>query len=329
MGVKFQDYYETLGVSRTATEPEIKKAYRRLAQKYHPDVNKDPGAEARFKQINEAYEVLGDPDKRKKYDTLGANWQAGQDFRPPPGWENMRYEFRGGPGAGGFSFDDLGGFSDFFEMLFGGGGGGRRPGRGPAAAPDEMWSSMPGQDQEAALAVTVEEAFHGAKKKISLETVQGDARGRPRREVKTYDVKIPAGVTEGSRIRLAGQGGSGAGSGRTGDLYLTIHIAPHPVYTVKGHDLEMQLPIAPWEAALGAKVRVTTLAGAISLTIPPRTQSGQHLRLRGKGLPLGGNRGAGDLIATVKMVVPDRLSARERELLEALARESTFRPRGE
>jgi curved DNA-binding protein len=325
MGVKFQDYYETLGVSRTATADAIKKAYRKLAQKFHPDVNKDPSAELRFKRINEAYEVLGDADKRKKYDALGTNWRAGQDFKPPSGWENVQFDFQGAPGgSGGFRFEDLDGFSDFFGTLFGSGFGQTRSGRGRGAAREPMRAAR-GQDQEAELTITVEDAYHGAKKTIALEIPELNADGEAHYRTRKYDVKIPAGTTEGSRIRLSGQGSTGHGGGEAGDLYLTLHIAHHPLYTVKDHDLEMDLPIAPWEAALGAKINVHTLAGTVSLTIPPRTQSGQRLRLRGKGLSRG--RTAGDLLAVIRIVVPDRLTAKERELFEQLARESSFRPR--
>lgn len=325
MPVKFKDYYETLGVSRTAGADEIRKAYRKLAQRFHPDVNKDPSAEARFKEINEAYEVLGDADKRKKYDSLGANWRGGQDFTPPPGWENVHFEFHGAPGAG-FDFENLGGgFSDFFEMLFGGGGFGpgasARGGRGMSWAED-------GQDQETEITISLEDAYHGAQKQIALESRQADEQGRVRRRVRNYDVRIPAGTTDGARIRLAGQGTPGRGGGEAGDLYLRVHVAPHPVFRVDEHDLHVDLPLAPWEAALGAKVNVPTMAGTASLSIPPRTQSGQHLRLRGKGLPRREGRGPGDLLVTVRIVVPEKLSARERELFEQLARESNFKPRG-
>lgn len=331
MGVKFQDYYETLGVPRTATESEIKKAYRRLAQKHHPDVNKDPSAETKFKQINEAYEVLKDSEKRKRYDALGANWRAGQEFTPPPGWENMHFRFHQGGGGGpqGFDFQDLGGgFSDFFETLFGGGFGGRQSSSRRHRASAAGWD-MPGEDQEAGITISLEDAYHGAKKSIALETAEPDGRGAARRSVKQYDVRIPAGTAEGSRIRLAGQGTPGHGGGRSGDLYLRVHIAPHPTFTVQGHDLHMTLKLTPWEAALGAKVQVPTLAGRLALTIPPRTQSGQHLRLRGKGLPLGGSRGCGDLIVVIQIAVPEQLTAKERELFEELARTSKFNPRAD
>ena len=328
MGVKFQDYYETLGVSRTATAEEIKKTYRKLAQKYHPDVNKSPDAERRFKHINEAYEVLGDKDKRAQYDALGSGWRAGQEFTPPPGWQNIRFDFRGAPGPGaGFAFEDLGGgFSDFFEMLFGGRMGRATGFQGRPRAEREFWPAN-GEDQEAEIAITIEEAFHGAKKTIALESAEMDDRGRPQRGVRRYDVRIPAGTTQGSRIRLAGQGRTGAAGGKAGDLYLRVAFAPHPLYRAQGHDLAMDVALAPWEAALGAKVRVRTPSGEVALTIPPRTQSGQHLRMRGKGLPRGGTEPSGDLIAAVQIVVPEKLTARERELFEELARVSKFQPR--
>ncbi len=327
MGVKFQDYYEILGVRRNATDAEIKKAYRKLAQKYHPDVNKDPSAEARFKQINEANEVLGDPEKRKRYDQLGPGWKTGQDFTPPPEWENVRFNFGGAPGAGRFSFEDLGGFSDFFESLFGAAGGRGRV--RSAARPfdtEEAWSTE-GEDQEASITITLEDAFHGAHKTISLESSEVDDSGRVQRKVRNYDVRIPRGATEGSRIRLAGQGIPGRGGGRPGDLYLRVNLAPHPVFRVQGHDLEMDLPITPWEAALGAKVNISTFTGTASVVVPPKTQSGQRLRLHGKGLPRQSAEGAGNLFAVIKIVVPERLTARERELFEELARTSSFKPR--
>jgi curved DNA-binding protein len=326
MGVKFQDYYETLGVPRGATEQEIKKAYRRLAQKYHPDVNKDPAAEAKFKRINEAYEVLGDAEKRKKYDTLGSNWRAGQDFTPPPDWKNVRFDFRGAPDMGDESgFEEFGGFSDFFSELFGGRFG--QAVRSGSGARNARWAAERGQDHEAAITISLEDAYHGAHKTISLQAAEMDERGRARHKTRTYEVRIPPGAAEGTRIRLSGQGSAGPGGGAPGDLYLHVHVAPHPVYKVNGHDIEMPLPLTPWEAALGAKVTVSTLAGTVSLNIPPRTQSGQHLRLRGKGLPGKGREPGGDLILETRIAVPERLSARERELFEALAHESSFKPR--
>jgi curved DNA-binding protein len=326
MSVEFKDYYQTLGVSRGASDAEIKKAYRKLARKYHPDVNKDAGAEDRFKEVSEAYEVLSDPEKRKRYDTLGANWKAGQEFRPPPGWENVHFEFGGGgPRGGGFSMDDFGGgFSDFFETLFGGARGGGRPRSGFNA-----WSAAParGQDHAAEVTIALEEAYHGARKSISLVETKPGPDGRLRQETKSYDVRIPPGTTEGTRIRLGGQGGAGAGGGSAGDLYLTVHLAPHPVFRVKGHDLEADLKLSPWEAALGAKVPVRTLDGSATLSVPPGTPSGRRFRLRGKGLPRGRSKGRGDLYLSAAITVPTRLTGKEKALFEELAKESRFNPR--
>ncbi|MDD5084803.1 MAG: DnaJ C-terminal domain-containing protein [Candidatus Omnitrophica bacterium] len=319
MGVKFQDYYETLGVARTASADEIKRAYRKLARKYHPDVNKNPGAEEKFKQVAEAYQVLTDPDKRKKYDTLGSNWKSGQDFTPPPGWENVHFEFHGAPDAGGgVNFGEFGGFSDFFESLFGGGFAGAGGSRGYSAR---------GRDHEAELTITLSEAFHGARKSFALQAAELTSNGEVRRNVKNYTVKIPPGTTEGSRIRLSGQGGKSQRGGEAGDLYLRIHIAPHATFRLRGRDLEMDLPVTPWEAALGAKVSFPTIEGNISLNLKPGTESGQRLRLRAKGFPAQGRYPAGDLIAVVKIVVPKNLSQREKQLFEELQKVSAFKAR--
>jgi len=318
MSVKFQDYYEILGVNRNASEDEIKRAYRKLARKYHPDVNKDKGAEDKFKQINEAHEVLKDPEKRKLYDQLGPDWQAGQDFKPPPGWENVHFEF-GGPGAEAFDFG--GGFSDFFEMLFGGrmGGGGR------ASARQGSWV-LRGQDHEAEIEIDLESAYHGVTRTLTLQGHEIDPQGQVHPKVQNIQVKIPPGVTDGTRIRLAGKGGEGMGGGPPGDLYLKVHIEPHPRFTLDGHNLQVEVPIAPWEAALGATVQVVTMDGAVNLKIPPGSQSGQKLRLRGKGFPKkGGERG--DLIARLKIVVPKDLTAREKELFAEMAKVSSFKAR--
>jgi curved DNA-binding protein len=331
MAVKFQDYYSLLGVARTASQEEIQKAYRKLARTYHPDINKAPEAEEQFKQINEAYEVLKDPEKRKRYDALGPDWQAGQDFTPPPGWEEAHFEFRRYPeGASEFDFGGLRGsrgFSDFFEMLFGEGLGGftRRPGMNRSETGG--WS-MRGQDLEADLTISLEEAYRGASKTLTLQTAAAGPDGTPQRATKQLTVTIPAGVTEGTRIRLAGQGSAGIGTGAPGDLFLRIHIAPHPVFQVNGHDLLVTVPVTPWEAALGAKVDVPTLDGAVKMTLPPGTQGEQRFRVRGKGLPQE-RGGRGDLYATVQIVVPKTLTADEQELFQQLARRSSFNPRQE
>lgn len=326
MAVKFQDYYEILGVPRAASEAEITKAYRKLARKYHPDVNKAPEAEEKFKQIAEAYAVLKDPEKRKKYDALGTSWHAGEEFTPPPGWQEFRFESPGrGPGRrrAPFGFEGLGGFSDFFAMLFGEERGefGRR-----AARPGPGSWFMREHVQEADLTISLEEAYRGVSKSIVLQTVEYGPDGTARPVSKRYEVKIPPGVTEGSRIRLAGQGSIPPGGGERGDLFLRVHIAPHPVFKLDKYDLLVDVPVAPWEAALGAKVDVPTLDGLVKMTLPPGTQGGKRFRLRGKGLPqAGGERG--DLYATVQIVVPHTLTPKERELFQELEKASSFNPR--
>lgn len=317
MSVKFKDYYEILGVARGAGQGEIQKAFRKLARECHPDVNRQPGAEERFKEINEAYEVLKDPEKRKKYDMLGANWKAGQDFTPPPGWENVHFEF-GGNGQ------DLGDFSDFFASLFGGGQFGGFPGMGGFSGRRGAMRHR-GRDHEAEIELSLEEIARGGRKKLEMRVPVHRPDGSSVMQTQSYDVAIPRGICEGSRIRLAGQGGAGAGGGAAGDLYLKVRLKPDPRFSVEGHDLRSTLPLAPWEAALGAEISVPTLDGSVTLSVPPGSQSGQSLRLRGAGLP--GRSGAGDLLVTLKIVVPKSLSPRERELFESLARESRFRPR--
>ncbi|MCX7591946.1 MAG: DnaJ domain-containing protein [Kiritimatiellae bacterium] len=324
MAVKFKDYYEILGVPRGATDEEIRKAYRKLARKYHPDVCKAPGAEERFKEISEAYEVLGDPAKRRQYDALGANWKAGQDFTPPPGWENIHFEFRTPHGGRRTSFGDFEGFSDFFKILFGGG----PPFDFAGDVEDAGWHApATGHDQEVDITIPLEEAYHGARKTISLESAEPDARGRIHRRVRSYEVNIPPGATEGTRIRLAGQGAPSVAGGPRGDLYLRVHIEPHPLFRVNGHDLETDLPLAPWEAALGAEVQIRTMDGMAAMRVPPGTQSGRRFRLRGKGLPNRKTGGRGDLYVVAKVTVPTRLTEREKALYEELARVSPFRPR--
>jgi len=337
MPVKFQDYYETLGVPRTATQEEINKAYRRMARKYHPDVNKEKGAEDQFKKLNEAYEVLKDPDKRKRYDALGANWKAGQDFQPPPGWGGFDFGQGGGPfrqqRAGGraqqqttFDFGGLGGggFSDFFETLFGGRGGGMPSGGFDFGGMGAGTAARPAQNQEAEITIPLEDAYHGATREIAFQSTESDAQGNVRQVPKTFKVKIPPGISDGGKIRLAGQGGKGI-NGTAGDLILTVRIAPHAVYRLRGHDLEADVAIAPWEAALGVKAQVPTLDGPVTVSIPHGTSSGRRLRLRGKGLPKrGGERG--DQYVVVQIAVPKDLTPRERELFEELSKISPFQP---
>ncbi len=324
--MEYKDYYDTLGVSRGASKDEIQKAYRKLARKYHPDVNKDPEAEARFKEINEAYEVLKDPDKRKKYDRFGSAWkQARQTGSPPPGWEGVQFDFGDlGGGGRGFRFEGgpggfgASGFSDFFEMLFGGGGG-FHPGAGPGAgAGPRAPRSRSGADQEARITLTLEEAARGGNREITLTDPGG--------ERKTLSVKIPPGVQPGGRIRLSGQGSAGPGGGPSGDLYLKVDVAPHPKLRLQGSDLHTTVPIAPWEAVLGGRATVPTLNGSETIKIPPGTSSGQRVRLRNKGFPRRGGE-AGDLYAELRIVVPDEPSNRERELYEKLRDAADFEPR--
>ena len=322
MAAKYHDYYKTLGVERAADQDEIKKAYRRLARKYHPDVNKDPSAADKFKEAAEAFEVLGDPEKRKRYDQLGSRWKAGQDFRPPPDWQNAHFEFHGSPREGGFSFADLGGGpSDFFETLFGGfqsAGAGRPRGR--------QWA-MRGQDQESNISISLHDAYFGARKSIALQSAEMTPDGQVRPRLRNYDVTIPAGAENGTRIRLAGQGGPGVGEGPPGDLYLRVRIDPPPAFRLAGRDIETDLPVTPWEAALGARIAVKTVDKTLTLTVPPGTPSGRKLRLKGQGLPARGGKRAGDFLVTIQIRVPKRLDAEERRLFEELAKHSKFNPR--
>ncbi|HVW20181.1 MAG TPA: DnaJ C-terminal domain-containing protein [Opitutaceae bacterium] len=320
--MQFRDYYETLGVERSASPEDIKKAFRRLARLHHPDVAKNKASgEEKFKEINEAYEVLSDPDKRRRYDELGANWQENAPPPPRPGARRGRTAGAGGPD---FEFGGTG-FSDFFESFFGGGRGGFHSFRRQAAPPDEEEPyAYPGEDVEADLMVTLEEALRGSVRKVTLRRVGADgAAGR----TETYQVKIPAGVHEGQRIRLAGQGERGVGGAPAGDLYLRVRLARHPDLGVRGSDLTCELELAPWEAVLGTKASVPALEGHATVRVPPGTAAGSQLRLRGLGLPRqDGSRG--DLYAIVRIEVPAEITAEEKALWEQLARTSGFNPRG-
>jgi len=345
MAAKTKDYYEVLGIKRGASEDQIKQAYRKLARKFHPDLNPgDKSAEEQFKGLQEAYDVLSDPENRKLYDQYGDNWRAVKSGAgaPPPGWEGAQRSTRGaGPGAGGFDFGDFdfsdfrsaggaGGF-DIFEEMFGGSGRGRgrRVGRG--------------RDVEAELELSIEEAHRGARRTIQMQVAEtcptcggsGLKDGKPCEtcggagevlKPRTIEVNIPTGVRDGSTIRLAGQGGTRSNGSEPGDLYLHIRLRPHPVFSVKGDDLEVELPITPWEAVLGAKVAVPTIDGKVELTIAPGAKSGQRLRLRGQGLNKR-KGGRGDEYVRLKIVVPKDVKAEERRLYEELSRISGFKPR--
>jgi curved DNA-binding protein len=311
--MKYSDYYAALGVERGASQEEIKKSYRRLAQKYHPDVSKEPEAEARFKEVAEAYQTLMDPEKRAAYDALGQRPQ-GEEFRPPPDWTRDH-------AAGGdeHSFDDVD-FADLFARF----GARAHTGRGgPFAGPA---GGMPGQDFEVPVEISIEDAFRGTTLELQLSMPEYDESGHLRRVPHTVKARVAPGAVDGQRLRLPGKGGKGFQGGRTGDLYLDISLKPHRLYRPTGHDLYVDLPLAPWEAALGASVQVPTLAGQVNLKVPPGTPSGQKLRLAGRGLPRP-RGGAGDLFAVTQVVVPSQLSERERELYGALREASSADPR--
>jgi DnaJ-class molecular chaperone len=341
MAVQFRDYYEVLGVSRTAGEDEIKRAYRKQARKYHPDVNPgDKTAEEKFKEINEAYDVLSDPEKRKRYDALGPNWKAGEEFRPPPNWQGADATFQYRDFTDMFSgAQRAGGFSDFFEALFG-----ARAGAG-AGARRAGGFSMRGQDVEAEMPLTLEEAHRGGKRTISLQLAEtcpdcGGTGSRDRRapchachgagairRPRSLEVAIPKGVRDGSVIRLAGQGEPGTAGAPRGDLFLRVRLQPHRLFNVLGdNDVELELPVAPWEAALGATLSVPTLDAPVEMKIPAGAQGGQRLRLRGQVLNIRGG-GRGDEYVRLKIVNPPSLGPREWELYAALASASRFNPR--
>jgi curved DNA-binding protein len=346
MPVKYKDYYEILGVPRTASDTEIKKAFRKLAREHHPDVAKNKKqAEEKFKEINEAYEVLGDPAKRKKYDELGPNWNAGADFRPPPGWESFTsgrsYSGRGARGEDyEFHFGGTG-FSDFFEQLFGSRGAGGRGAFGGTAEPD--FTAERGRDIEGDIMVTLEEGTRGSVRSVSVrhgvpcENCGGTGQ-RARHlcnvcggtgqvaKTETYQVKIPAGVTEGQRLRIPGRGEAGSGGGKAGDLFLRVRLAKHPDFEVQDHNLIYRAELAPWEAILGASISVPTLEGRVNIRIPPGTQAGQKLRVRGRGLPQR-DGAKGDIIVETSIEVPSTVSESEKKLWEQLAQESRFNPR--
>jgi len=308
--VEFKDYYKIMGVSRDAAQDEIKRCYRKLARKYHPDVSDDPQAEDRFKELGEAYEVLKDAEKRAAYDQLGAQWQSGQDFKPPPDWD-QGFEFR----DGGYTQADAAQFSDFFDSLFGGRsrGGGR---------PDHRFRAR-GEDHHAKVSVDLEDSYTGAQRVITLRAPELSKDGHVVLREHTLNVRIPKGIRSGQRIRLAGQGGPGLGDGESGDLYLLVELNPHGLYRVDGRDVYLDFPVAPWEAARGATVKSPTPSGAVDLRIPPNSNQGSKLRLKGKGIP---GKEPGDMYVVLKVTLPPS-NEDSRALYEKMEAQLAFNPR--
>ncbi len=310
--MEYKDYYQIMGLKRDATQEDVKRAYRKLARRYHPDVSKEFDAEQRFKEVGEAYEVLKDPEKRAAYDQLGANWKAGQDFRPPPDWDQ------------GFEFHDRGfggaaQFSDFFESLFGRGfgmGSRARDGQGPFRAR--------GQDAHAKVLIDIEDAYRGATRALTLKSTHLGADGRPQVRRRTLNVRIPKGVRQGQRIRLAGQGDPGRSGAPGGDLYLEVEFRPHSLYRVEGRDVFVELPVAPWEAALGGSLHAPTPTGTVELKIPRGSAGGRKLRLAGRGIP---GTPPGDLFVVLKLVLPPADSEQARHAYEAMRQAVPFNPR--
>ena len=303
--MKFKDFYEILGVKRTATPDEIKAAYRKLARKFHPDVSKEPNAETRFKELGEAHEVLKDPEKRALYDRMGSQWKAGQDFKPDPEW-NTGFEFRGG-GAGAEGFGDA---SDFFEAFF----GGRPNQRGGARRKPNVHAQ--GEDHHAKILIDLEDAYRGAQRTVTLGMPSHDARGHMMSSERRLDVSIPKGIRTGQNLRLAGQGAQGTGKGQAGDLYLEIGFNPNPRFRIDDRDVYVDLKLTPWEAALGAKVEALTPEGPIQLTIPAGSQPGRQMRLKGKGIP---GQPPGDLYVVLAVSQPHAENDEAREAYRAMA----------
>lgn len=308
--MKFKDYYETLGVKRDASQDEIKNAYRKLARKYHPDVSKEANAETRFKEIGEAYKALKDPESRASYDHLGANWQNGQDFQPPPGAGGAEYR-QGDFGGAGFDGMD---FGDFFEQMFNRQTGGTR----------RSSMAMPGEDKHARIEIDLEDAYRGAERSVSLRIPEADEYGRLVQRDRTLSITIPKGIRAGQNLRLAGQGGAGINGGRAGDLYLEIAFRPHPRYRVDGRDVYVDLPLAPWEAALGASVAADTPEGKVELTIPANSAAGRKLRLKGKGIP---GKEPGNLYVVLAIALPPSDTEAAKKAYMALKDAVDFNPR--
>jgi curved DNA-binding protein len=321
--MEYKDYYKIMGVERDATQDEIKRAYRKLARKYHPDVSKEANAEAQFKDLGEAYEVLKDPEKRAAYDQLGANWKAGQDFNAPPGWD-AGFEFSGGGFTDATGGDS--GFSDFFESLFGRdfGRGAHAGFGGREAYGGRQAYQARGSDHHARVLIDLEDAMNGATRSISLHVPAVDARGHVTTKERVLKVRIPKGVKQGQHIRLAGQGNPGYGEGQAGDLYLEIEFNPHSIYRVDGRDVYLDLPVTPWEAALGASVKVPTPGGAVDMKIKPGTANGSKMRLKGRGIP---GSPPGDLYVMLQISLPPASTERAKAIYRDMQKELDFNPR--
>ncbi|MCW8935478.1 MAG: DnaJ domain-containing protein [Gammaproteobacteria bacterium] len=313
----FKDYYEIIGIKKDASQTDIKRAYKKLARKYHPDVSKDANAEERFKELGEAYEVLKDPEKRAAYDQLGKNWKAGQDFNPPPNWD-AGFEFNGGGFTGGDDAD----YSDFFESLFGHDFGSTRS-AGQRGQQRRAYNAR-GEDHHAKVLIDIEDAYNGASRSITLQSPELDNTGHVINKQRTLNVKIPKGVKQGQRIRLGGQGSPGMGSAPAGDLYLVIEFKPHSLYRVEGHDVYLDLPITPWEAALGATVKVPTPGGPVDLKIAPNTPGGRKLRLKARGIPA---KTPGDFYVTTQITLPPADDEKAQALYKKMQQELSYNPR--
>ena len=309
--MKYKDYYEILGLERSATQDDIKRAYRKLARKYHPDVSKQADGEERFKELGEAYEVLKDPEKRTAYDRMGSEWRHGQDFQPPPNWdEGFEFSGRGGEAGGEANLDD------FFEAMFGHTRSAHRR-HGASAA-------MGGQDHHAKALIDLEDAYRGAQRAISLQMPVFDPQGNVTLQSRTLNVTIPKGVKAGQHLRLAGQGGAGVGGGPPGDLYLEIGFREHPRFRVDGRDVSLDLPVTPWEAALGAQIKVPTPDGSVEMTVPKGSAGGRRLRLKGKGIP---GKQPGDLYVVLNIVLPPADTERAAAAYDVMRKAFNFDPR--
>jgi len=310
--MEYKDYYKIMGLSRDATQDEIKRAYRKLARKFHPDVSKERDAEAKFKELGEAYEVLKDPQKRAAYDKLGSNWKAGEDFRPPPNWDEG-FEFKGG-----FTGGDAGVFSDFFEQLFG------RAGFRPSGHAQQHGFHARGQDSHAKIYIDLEDSIRGTTRNISLSTPVMDAQGNVQVKHRSLNIKIPKGIKPGQHIRLSGQGDPGLGGGKPGDLLLEIAFNNHPLYRFSDIDIYLDLPVTPWEAVLGAKIKIPTPDGNVDLTVPPNSRQGSKLRLKGRGLP---GKTPGDFFVVLQIALPPANTERAKTVYRTMQQELDFNPR--